>query len=267
MRSYLPSLSQKVAIVTGSGHGIGQGIAELLAEQSALVIVSDRRGDAAAELRAQEVAGGITANGQQAVVINCDLGVEDDIWWLVHETVRQCGHIDILINNAFHWDDKMFSAQDWEGLRRYAEVNFMGTSYLTQLVAEYMRAQKLAGSIIFITSVHQENVRRVQPWYSVGKAGLAMLVKELAVEYGPSGIRVNGVAPGHIETDDDKVAAGKRTDNPYIPLLGKSGLPEDVAKAVVFLASNDTAGFISGATVFVDGGERLYTEWVDRKPP
>lgn len=267
MRSYLPSLSQKVAIVTGSGHGIGQGIAELLAEQGAVVVVSDRRGDPAAEQRAQDVAGGITANGQQAVLINCDLGVEYDIEYLVAETIRQCGRIDVLVNNVFHWDDKTFADQNWDGLRRYAEVNFMGTSYLTQLVAQHMRSQKNAGSIMFITSVHQENVRRVRPWYSVGKAGLAMLVKELAVEYGPSGIRVNGVAPGHIETDDAKVAAGKRTDNPYIPLLGKSGLPEDIAKAVVFLASADTAGFISGATVFVDGGERLYTEWVDRMPP
>lgn len=266
MRPHVPALISNVALVTGSGHGIGQGIAELMAEEEAMVVVSDKRGDPQAEARALAVANRITAKRQRATVINCDLGVREHIDHLVDETLQRYGQINVLVNNAFHWDGKMFEDQDWEGLRRYADVNFIGTAYLTQRVARHMREAKHSGAIVFITSVHQETVRREHPWYSMGKAGLVMLIKELAVEYGPYGIRVNGVAPGHIETDDGKVDMGKRAENPCIPLLGVSGLPEDIAKAVVFLCSH-AARFITGQVLTVDGGERLWGEWAYKKPP
>jgi len=94
-----------------------------------------------------------------------------------------------------------------------------------------------------------------------------MLIKEAAVAYAPHGIRVNGVAPGHIETDDKKVAAGQPTLNPYIPLGRRSGLPQDIEKAVCFLADPVLSGFITGQVIIVDGGGSLIGEWAMRLPP
>lgn len=263
MRNYLPQFTDEVSVVTGGGHGVGEGIARLLAEQGSHVFVVDR-----VLKQAQRVAEAIKDAGGWAQAVECDIGRRADIDRLLKKTVlAKTGRVDVLINNAFHWDGKRLEKQDWAGLEEYARVNFTGTVYLTEHVLQHMREGGRGGAVVCITSVHQTNVRRLHPWYSYGKAGLAEMVKEWAVAYGPWGIRVNAVAPGHIETDDAKVAAGERADNQHIPLRGKSGLPEDVAKAVVFLASNDTARFISGTTLFVDGAESLWGEWAHVMPP
>lgn len=259
MRGYLPQFTGRVSVVTGAGHGIGEGIARLLAEQGSSVYVVDRMSK-----QAQRVAKSI---GGLSRAVECDIGRHSDVDRLLKTVLAAEQRVDILVNNAFHWDGRRLEAQDWAGLRKYAQVNFTGTVYLTERVLKHMREAGAGGSVVCITSVHQTNVRRLHPWYSYGKAGLAMMVKEWAVAYGPWGIRVNAMAPGHIETDDAKVTAGERTDNQHIPLRAKSGLPEDVAKAVLFLASDDTAGFISGTTLFVDGGESLWGGWAHVMPP
>lgn len=262
MNTHLPDFTGSISVVTGAGHGIGEGIARLLAEQGSRVFVVDR-----VVKRARRVVKNIKSAGGSAEALGCDIGRRADLDRLLETVLEAEKQIDILVNNAFHWDNKRLETQDWAGLEGYARVNFTGTIYLTECVLKHMRAAGRGGVVVCITSVHQTNVRRRHPWYSCGKAGLAMMVKEWAVAYGPSGIRVNAVAPGHIETDDDKVAAGERADNPYIPLGGQSGLPRDVAQAVAFLASDDTAGFISGTTLFVDGGESLWNEWASVMPP
>lgn len=273
MRPGLPSLSGMVSIVTGAGHGIGQSIAELFAEQGAIVIVSDR--DAR---KARAVASSITRRGDTAEAFPCNIGRRRDVERLVRHARTHFRQIDVLVNNAFHWDSRRFEHQTWDGLQRYADVNFTGTTYLTQLVLQHMRERVLVarrrrrqlappGTVLFVTSVHEETVRRLDPWYSMSKRAEAGLVAEAAVAYGPYGIRVNAIAPGHTETEDQKVLAGRRTRNRYIPLRGASALPEDVAKVALLLASRETMGHVTGTTIFVDGGEHLYTEWVARLPP
>ncbi len=256
MRSNIPRLEGKNAVVTGSGHGIGEGIARLYAEQGARVLLTDKEEDAG-----NAVTASIRNNGGAAEFLKCNIGVKEDIDQLVQYAREQFGQIDILVNNAFYWNFKPFEKQQWEDLCSFAMVNMVGTTYLTQQVIRTMR-ERLKGTVIFISSIHEETVRRLHPPYSMGKGGIKMLVRELAVEYGPHGIRVNAIAPGHVETE-----TGEPADNPYIPLGGKSALPEDIAKLAVVLASEEVSGHITGVSIPVDGGERLYGEWVSRMPP
>ncbi len=256
MRPNLPSLEGKNALVTGSAHGIGEGIARLYAEQGARVLLTDKEENAG-----NAVTSSIRSAGGAAEFLECDIGLKDDIDQLVRYVREQFGQIDTLVNNAFYWNFKPFEKQEWEDLRSFAMVNMVGTTYLTQQVIRTMR-ERLRGAVIFISSIHEETVRRLHPPYSMGKGGIKMLVRELAVEYGPHGIRVNAIAPGHVETE-----TGAPADNPYIPLGGKSALPEDIAKLAVVLASEEVSGRITGVSIPVDGGERLYGEWVARMPP
>lgn len=256
MRPNLPSLSGKNAIVTGAAKGIGKGTARLFAEQGAHVLLVDKE-----EQEGQVTTSAIHNEGGSAEFLKCNLGIKEDIDQVMKHVRDRFGQIDILVNNAFFWNFKPFREQMWDDLNSFAKVNMVGTTYLTQQVIEGMRGH-VRGSIIFISSIHEETVRRLHPPYSMGKAGITMLVKELAVEYGPHGIRVNAIAPGHVETEQEE-----RTDNPYIPLGGKSALPEDIAKMAVLLASEETTGRVTGVSIPVDGGERLYGEWVDRLKP
>lgn len=256
MRPNLPSLQGKNAVVTGAAHGIGEGIARLYAEQGARVLLADKDEDTG-----HNVTSSIQNAGGAAEFLMCNIGVKDDIDELVRYAREHLEKIDILVNNAFYWNFKPFVEQEWEDLRSFAMVNMVGTTYLTQQVIQTMR-DRVRGAVIFISSIHEEAVRRLHPPYSMGKAGIKMLVRELAVEYGPHGIRVNAIAPGHVETEKDE-----RADNPYIPLGRKSALPEDIAKMAVLLASEEVTGRVTGVSIPVDGGEQLYGEWVDRLKP
>lgn len=257
IQPHLPDLSGKHALVTGAAHGIGEGIARLFASQGASVAVVDIRKEAAAR-----VAQSIRQQGGNALAFRCDIGKKNSIDRMLSDVRTKLGEIEILVNNAFYWNFKPFEEQRWDDLEDFAKVNAIGTTYLTQRIIRSMRERMVRGAIIFISSVHEETVRRLHPPYSMGKAGIAMLVKELAVEYGPAGIRVNAIAPGHVETESPK-----RADNPYIPLGMKSALPEDIAKVAVLLASDEVTGHVTGVSIPVDGGERLYAEWVDRLKP
>ncbi|MBI1812326.1 SDR family oxidoreductase [Candidatus Peregrinibacteria bacterium] len=256
MRPNLPSLSDKKAIVTGAAKGIGKGTARLFAELGAHVLLVDKD-----EREGQNTTSTIQDEGGSAEFLQCNLGVKEDIDRVMAHVRGHFGQIDILVNNAFFWNFKPFREQTWDDLDSFAKVNMVGTTYLTQQVIEGMRGH-VRGSIIFISSVHEETVRRLHPPYSMGKAGIKMLVRELAVEYGPHGIRVNAIAPGHVEVEQEE-----RADNPYIPLGGKSALPEDIAKMAVLLASEEITEHVTGVSIPVDGGERLYGEWTDRLKP
>lgn len=185
----------------------------------------------------------------------------------LYSVINRHGDITILVNNACFWNLKRFEEQQWSDFQQFAIVNMVGIPYLTKRVIQHQRERGIPGSIIFISSIHEETIRREHPPYSMCKAGLAMLAKELAVEYGPYRIRVNSIAPGHIEIEPELVRQGVCADNCYIPLGGKSGLPEDIANMAVILASREVSRHVTGATIHVDGGERLYSEWVNRLPP
>lgn len=269
MNPNLPNLRNERIVVTGASQGVGEGIARVLARQQAEVIITyEPTPTRVFERRALGVVRELTALGVRVSAEPLDLGEPQSIRRFIRY-VWKYRLVTALVNNAFWWDPniKRFEKQTFEDLRRFALIDFAGLTSLTQQMLIRMRQWDIPGTVINVTSVHQETVRRMHPPYSALKAALAMMTKELAVEYGPYGIRVNNIAPGHVETDPEKVKRGTRARNRFIPLRGRSALPEDIGNMVAALVSRQVSGHVTGTTIFVDGGERLYSEWVARIPP
>lgn len=266
MNPNLPDLRDERALVTGASQGVGEGIARVLAGQGAEVIITYEP-KRVFERRALTVVRELSALGAPVSAEPLDLADKRSIDRLVRHVWKR--PVTALVNNAFWWNPhiKRFEEQTFEDLRRFALIDFAGITYLTQKMLVRMRQREIPGTVVNITSVHQETVRRMHPPYSALKAALAMVTKELAVEYGPYGIRVNNIAPGHVETDPEKVKRGTRARNRFIPLRGRSALPEDIGNMVAVLVSRQVSGHVTGTTIFVDGGERLFSEWVAKIPP
>jgi glucose 1-dehydrogenase len=245
-------LAGKVAIVTGAGTGIGQGIAERLGAEGAKIVVDYIGDPAGAEqtLHAIERAGGV------GEIVQADVSKCGDIHDLLDTTWQRFGSADILVNNAGvehkadFWDT---TEADYD---RILNVNLRGPFFLTQEFVRRLRDAQQPGRIINISSVHEDMTFPGFATYCCSKGALRMLARDLAVELGPLGITVNNVAPGAISTpintallqDKSKLEALLRN----IP-LGRMGTPEDVAGTVAFLAS-EGAAYITGATFVVDGG-------------
>lgn len=245
-------LAGKVAIVTGAGSGIGQGIAKRLGSEGAKVIV-DYIGDPAGAnetLRAIEQAGG------EGEIVRADVTSIGDDRCLVDEAWKRFGAADFLVNNAGmehksdFWDT---SEADYD---KVMTVNLRGPFLLTQAFVQKLRSAKRPGRIVNISSVHEDMAFPGFATYCCSKGGLRMLMRDLAVELGPLGITVNNVAPGAIATPmnttllNDKPKLQALLTN--IP-LGRLGSPEDVSGLVAFLFSDDAA-YVTGATFVIDGG-------------
>jgi glucose 1-dehydrogenase len=245
-------LDGKVALVTGSGQGIGQAIAIRLAQDGADIIVDDRKiGESA-----QETADAITKLGRRVHLFQGDLANPDDNRRLVSESVAALGKIDILVNNAGverHGDFWDVTEADFDFV---LNINLRGTFFATQDFVKHLMETKRPGRIINISSVHEELPFPHFSTYCASKGGLKMLCRDLAVELGPYGITINNIAPGAIETPIN----AKLMSDPglmkaltsQIP-LGRLGQPGDVSGLAAFLAS-DEASYVTGSTFFVDGG-------------
>ncbi len=241
-------LAEKVAIVTGSTRGIGKAIAEELARQGAKVVITGRN-----ESAAHQVAAAIQEPGGQAMAIPADVSRMEDAQKLVKETLDQWGRIDILINNAGITRDNLLlrmSEDEWDTV---LQVNLKGAFNCTKSVTRQMMKQR-QGRIINITSVVGQMGNAGQANYAASKAGLIGFTKSVARELASRNITCNAVAPGYIQTDmtaalDENV---KETLKQQIP-LGRLGTPEDVARVVAFLCTDDAA-YITGQVINVDGG-------------
>jgi len=242
------SLSARVAIVTGSGQGIGREIALTLAEQGASVVISDINA-----ATANEVAAEIVAKNGKSMVITADVTVQEEVANLVDQTVSSFSQIDILVNNAGIARDTLLmkmSSTDWD---QVLATNLKGAFLCTQAVVRHMMRQRW-GRIINIASVVGLIGNSGQANYAAAKAGLIGLTKSTAREVAARGVTANAVAPGFIDTEMTR----KLSDNAkqeflrQIP-LGYAGLPKDVADAVAFLASEE-ARYITGHVLNVDGG-------------
>jgi 3-oxoacyl-[acyl-carrier protein] reductase len=242
-------LTGKVAVVTGSSRGIGAGIAKSLADQGAKVVVNHRNSpDGAAE-----VAAVIKKNGGEAIVVQADVSQFEEAQRLIKETIDTYGQIDILVNNAGTTRDMLImkmKPEDWELVLR---TNLFST-YNCSKAATRPMMKKRRGRVINITSVVGLAGQAGQTNYAASKAGMIGFTKSLAKELGSRNITVNAVAPGFIPTALTEVlpeemvqAAIENTP------VGRLGAIEDVASAVVFLAS-DEASFITGQVLTVDGG-------------
>ena len=245
-------LQDKVALVTGSGQGIGRGIAVRLAEEGAKVVVEDLRDDADSRetLRLVETAGG------EGCVLAADVGDVDAVRGMVDEAARRMGRLDILVNNAGVERHAAFDEVTEADYDFVMDINLKGAFFAAQAFVRHCRATKQGGRIINISSVHEQLPFPNHAPYSASKGGLKMLMRNLAVELAPLGITVNNIAPGAIRPP---IHAPVLNDPQLLePLLAniplkRLGTPRDVAGVAAFLASAD-ADYITGSTVYVDGG-------------
>ncbi|QLE54675.1 SDR family NAD(P)-dependent oxidoreductase [Nostoc sp. TCL26-01] len=255
-------LDGKVALVTGSSQGIGQGIVLRLAQAGASVVINYRSHPEGAEetLAKIEAVGGNCHMAQcpksQGYTLQADLSSVDDARELITESVNHFGKLDILVNNAGIEKHAPFWEVTEADYDAVMNVNLKGVFFATQAFVQHLMATKRTGKIINISSVHEELPFPNFTAYCASKGGMKMLTRNLAVELGALGITINNVAPGAIETPiNDKLLnnpekLGALLQN--IP-LGRLGQPQDVASLVTFLASSD-ADYITGSTFFVDGG-------------
>ena len=245
-------LQGKVALVTGSGQGIGRAIAVRLAQQGARIAVEDREDGERAEATLAEV----RRAGSDGCVIAGDVSDADTDRRLIEQAVTAMGRLDVLVNNAGiekRADFLDVAADDYDAV---LGVNLRGAFFATQAFARHVRDRGRGGAVVNVSSVHEELPFPHFASYAASKGGLKMLMRNLALELAPLGIRVNNVAPGAVETPINARLLSNRAQ--LDALLGniplrRLGRPEDVANAVLFLAS-DEAAYVTGTTLFVDGG-------------
>lgn len=248
----MKGLSGKVAIVTGAGTGIGQGIAIRLAAEGAKIVV-DYVGPSTG---ARETQGIIQQAGGTVEIVEADVTSASDVRCLVDEAWKRFGSADILVNNAGIEHKAAFWETTPEDYDKVLSVNLRGPFFLTQAFVRRLLDAKRQGRIVNISSVHEDMAFPGFTTYCCSKGGLRMFLRNLAVELGPLGITINNVAPGAIVTPINKALLTDKAklDSllPKIP-LGRLGTPEDVAGLVAFLASDDAA-YVTGSTFVVDGG-------------
>lgn len=249
-------LQGKTALVTGSTRGIGLGIARAFAREGATVVINGRSGK-----DCQAVAAEIEKEGRRAIAIPADLSKSDEVRRLAREAEAALGgRVDILVNNAGQ-PRVAPSVELAEADYRYTlDLNLTAYFLLTQEVARGMLARG-SGAIINVSSINGTIAFPQRLAYCVSKAGVNMLTKVMAIEWASQGVRVNAIAPGYVETEMVKGLAAKGVlDRERLSRrtpMGRLGLPEEVAEAAVFLAS-DAAGFVTGSVLTVDGGWMAY---------
>jgi 3-oxoacyl-[acyl-carrier protein] reductase len=241
-------LSGKVAVVTGASRGIGRSIALALAAQGAKVVASARNAEALAELSAE-----IKSKGGESLAVAGDVAIEDDANNLVKKAVEAFGQVDIFINNAGITRDGLLlrmKNEDWDAV---LDTNLKGAFLCTRAVAKVMSKQR-SGRIINISSVVGEMGNAGQANYCASKAGLLGLTKSVARELARRNVTVNAITPGFIVTDmtEDMTDKARESMTEQIP-LGRLGSAEDIASAVIFLSSDQSA-YITGQVLGVNGG-------------
>jgi glucose 1-dehydrogenase len=252
------TLRGRNALVTGSSSGIGQGIALRFAREGANVVVNYRSEPGAAEAVVAE----IKRLGTNAVAIQGDVSSVASTRHLVARSVEALGSLDILVNNAGVESPAAFWDVSEAEYDRVLSTNLKGVFFTSQAMVNHLRATGRGGRIINISSVHEDLPFPNFAPYCASKGGVRMLTRTLAVELGPLGITVNGIAPGAIETPINakllKDPVKLRSLLEQIP-LARLGRPDDVAGIAAFLAS-DEASYVTGATYFVDGGLTWFYE-------
>ena len=247
------SLKQKIALITGGSRGIGRAAAWLLAKAGADVAISYRNRSFSAE----EVTTSIEALGRRALGVQADVSREADVERLVESTLAELGPIDILVANAGIWKRAPLtemSEADWD---ETLDINLKGVYLAAKHVGRIMAGRR-SGRMILISSTAGQRGEPYYSHYAASKGGIISLTKSLAVELAPHRVRVNCVAPGWVETDmTTEALSGPGGDEiRRAAPLGRVGTPEEIAGAILFLAS-DLAAFVNGEVLNVNGGSVL----------
>lgn len=253
------NLSGKVAMITGGATGIGFATAKVFSEQGAGIVIAQqglRPGfDAAKQLNSAEV-----------LTVELDIRDHEAAARCVEFAIERFGRVDILVNNASVTGSSAlcpFVTSSVDLIDRIVDTNLKGTVYCSQAVARHMIQRKCGGCIVNVSSVGAYGAQENASVYCATKAALVMLTKAMAIELATYGIRVNSVAPGDIHTatsahaEADVLKSGASGRFLRVTPVGRRGSPDEVGRAIAFLASND-ASFITGATLLVDGGFLAY---------
>ncbi|MGI9404913.1 MAG: SDR family NAD(P)-dependent oxidoreductase [Hyphomicrobiaceae bacterium] len=249
------SMSGKVVVVTGAAHGIGLACAQRFAKDGAEVVLADRDEDVG-----QSEVNDIVERGRKAIFVNCDVSQRLDVLNLAAATLEAFGRVDVLVNNAGIGEGIPFLEVEEADYDRILNVNLKGSFLVGQTIARQMVSQAEAGeepgSIINMSSVNAVFSKPAGVIYSITKAGIQSLTKGMALALAPHRIRVNAIGPGTIDTpmvdlankgEDYRQEVLSRTP------LGRLGKAEEIAAVAAFLASDD-ASYITGETIFADGG-------------
>ncbi len=242
-------LSGKVALVTGAGSGIGKAVALTLAKNGATVIVNYGHSKDSANAVVAEIKG----FGGSAEAIQCTVNDYEQVADMIKDIVKRYGRIDVLVNNAGITKDNLLMMMKEEEFDDVIDVNLKGTFNTMRHIARQMMKQK-GGSIINISSVVGLMGNAGQVNYAASKAGIIGMTKSMAKELGSRNVRVNAVAPGFVETAMTENLSNeiKEQGAAQIP-MGRFAVPEEIANAVCFLAS-EKASYITGQVLCVDGG-------------
>ncbi|MFE9248994.1 SDR family NAD(P)-dependent oxidoreductase [Streptomyces sp. NPDC007088] len=237
--------TRKVAVVTGAASGIGAATAHRLADEGAAVVLAD-----VSEAAGERVAAAIRDGGGRAVFVHADVAEATD-WDRVLEAAHGFGPVDVLVSNAYTVEVRPAHEMALTSWERQLSVNLTGAFLGVKAALPDLLERR--GAIVLTSSVHAHKGIPGHPAYAATKGGLLSLGGQLAVEYGPR-VRVNTVLPGPVLTAAwDRVAAEDRERSIAETAVGRFGTPQEVAAAVAFLAA-DEAGFITGASLLVDGG-------------
>ncbi|WP_152208224.1 SDR family NAD(P)-dependent oxidoreductase [Marinobacter changyiensis] len=252
MTNPLFDMTGKVALITGSTKGIGRSIAEEMARCGARVVISSRKAEVC-----DQVAGELKDQGFEAIAIPCHVGKKDDLQNLVDKTLAAWGQIDVLVCNAatnpVYGPTQEMTDEAWD---KIMNTNVKGSFWLTQMVLPGM-AERGDGAVVMLSSIAGLRGNTVIGTYGVSKAAEAALARNLAVEWGPKGIRVNAIAPGLIKTDfakallEDPVRVKRAEEKTPLRRIGD---PVDIAGLAVFL-STPASAYITGQVIVADGGE------------
>jgi NAD(P)-dependent dehydrogenase (short-subunit alcohol dehydrogenase family) len=251
-----PEFAQKVVIVTGGGAGIGRAVARAFAEGGANVVIAGRNLEAA-RLAAVEIERDFAV---QALVVQTDVGVAQQCDALIEAAAKRFGGVDILVNNAAYFALVPLLDAGAEDAARFLNVNLCGPMFCGQALARWVVANKRNGVIVNVSSISGARSAFGCGLYSASKAALNSLTKSMAFEWTAKGVRVNGVAPGHVNTAgvEADFATGRLDYDAMIGAIPAHRIAEvaDIADAVLFLSSARSRHIV-GATLTIDGGESL----------
>lgn len=263
-------LKDKVVLITGSTSGIGQSIAVRFAKEGAIVALNYRKAESEAAETDEMVHDAIrnvlhetVDHGEDHILVQADVSKPEQVRHMVHEVIEKLGRLDILINNAGIQIPVESDKMTMDDFDRVLNVNLRGAFVAAQAAIQHFLAENKPGIVINISSVHQIIPKPRFLSYSVSKGGMANLTRTLALEYAGRGIRVNAVGPGATVTPINRAwiddPEKREQVEKHIP-MGRAGTSEEMAAVVAFLCS-DEAAYITGQTLYVDGGLTLYPDF------